>query len=163
MPAEIPEHGPQFVVFVKTDPVIDGVKFMRVILEEDVTAFSVCVVAEQVEEHDRFEELLVFLAEVEVVIFGIVFDELLERTRAIRAVVAQRGERDDVKAKRLADEIRGDFTPGQRVLREIPERLLAARGLVNSRIFPAFMMDSDKESVIRAKGELALDFIIAVL
>ena len=78
MPTKVPKHGPQFIVFVETNPMIDGVEFMRVILEEDVTAFSVGVVAEQVEEHDGFEELLISLGEVEVVIFGIVFDELLE-------------------------------------------------------------------------------------
>jgi hypothetical protein len=163
LPAEIPKHSPQFIVFVETDPVIDGIQFMRAALKEDMTAFSVGVITKQVEEHNRFEELFVFLAEAEVVIFGIVFDELLERTFSIRTIVAERGKRDDVKAKRLADAIRGDLAPCQRVLGEIPERLFAARRLINSRILPAFMINGDKERVIRAKGELAFEFIITML
>src|SRR5215213_2958204 len=148
---------------METDPMIDGIQFVRVILEEDMTAFSVCIIAKQVEEHDGFEQLLVFLGEAEVVIFGIVFDELLEGARAIRTVITQRGEGDDVKTKRLADEIGGDLAAGERVLGEIPERLLAAGGLVHSRVLPAFIINGDQERVIRAKSELALEFIISVL
>ena len=99
LPAKVPKHSPQFVLFVETDPMIDGIEFMRIVLEEDVAAFSVRVVAEQVKEHDGLEELPVLLAEAEVMIFGIVFDELLERTRAIGTVVTERGEWDNVKAK----------------------------------------------------------------
>src|SRR6476659_3896134 len=99
---------------------------MCTILEEDVTALAVGVVAEQVEEHDRLEKLPVFVAETEIVVFGIVVNVLLERSCAIRAVVAERGERDDMKVKRLTDEIGGNFAPCQSVLREIPKRLLSA-------------------------------------
>src|SRR5215211_811214 len=126
LPAEIPEHGAQLVVLVEADPVIDGVKMMGILLEENVTTFAVGVVAEQVEKDNRFEKLPVCLAEAEVMIFGVVVDILLERPRAKRTVVAQRGKRHDVKAKVLADEIGGDFASCQRVLREIAEWLLAA-------------------------------------
>ena len=163
MPAKVPKHAPQFVIFVETNPMIDGVEFMRVVLEEDVTAFSVGVVAEQVEEHNGLEELPVSLGEVEVMIFGIVIDELLERTRTVRAIVAECGERDKVKAKRFTDQVRGDFASCEAVLREIPEWLLTAQGFVNGGVFPVFVMDGDQESVIRAKGELAFNFIIAML
>lgn len=127
---------------------IDGVEFMRVVLEEHVTAFSIRVVAEQVEEHDRFEELPVILGEAEVVIFGIIFDELLKRTRAVWAVLTQRGKRNNMKAKRLTHEIRGDFASCKSVLGKIPEWLLAAQGFVNSGIFPAFLLDGNQECVI---------------
>ncbi len=140
-----------------------GVKFMRAILEENMTAFAIRIVAEPVEEHDGPEELLVGFGEIEVVIFGIVFDQLLERSRAVGTLLTQCGERDDVKAKMFAHKVRGNFPARERVLREIPKRLLAAQGLVNGTIFPAFMMDSNKKCVIRAKGELARDFIIATL
>src|SRR5215211_2596225 len=111
---------------MKTDPVIDGVKFVRILFKEDMTAFSIGIVAEQIEEHDRLEELPVFVCEAEVMIFGIIIDKLLERTRAVGTILAERGEGDNMKAKRLADEVGGDFTPRQRILGEIPKRLLAA-------------------------------------
>jgi len=120
LPAEIPKHSPQFVVLVEANPVINGEEFMSAILKKDVPAFSIRVVAEQVEEDDGFEELPVIFGEVEVVIFEIVLDELLERPRAIRTVVAEDRERDKVKAETLADEIRGDFTSRQRVFGEVP-------------------------------------------
>ena len=163
MPAEIPKYGPQFVVFVKTNPMIDGVKLMGVILKEDVTALSISVVAKQIEENDRFEKPPVFISKIKVVIFGIVIDILLERTRSIRTITAERGERDNVKAKRLADKIRRDLTSCQCVLREIPERLLAAQGFINGGIILPFMMDSGEEGIVRAKGELTFDLKVAAL
>ena len=42
--AEIPEHSPQFVIFVETDPMIDGKQLVRAVLEKNMTAFAVCVV-----------------------------------------------------------------------------------------------------------------------
>jgi cell division protein FtsZ len=56
-----------------------------------------------------------------------------------------------------------DFTPSQRVLREIPERLLTAQRFVNSRIILPFMVDSDKEGIVRTKRELAFDLKVAAL
>jgi hypothetical protein len=148
---------------VETDAVIDGVKLMRVLLEEDVTAFAVRIVAEDVEEHDRLEALPVILAEAEVMILGIVFDELLERPRAKGTVLTQSGERDDVKAQVFTDKIRGDLSPCKAVLREIPERLLAAQGFIYRGILPALMLDGNKEGIVRAKGELTLDLVGATL
>ena len=96
-------------------------------------------------------------------IFGIVLDVLLERTGAVRTIGAQRGERDEVKAQRLADDIRGDLAQGQRVLGKIPKRLLAARGLIHGWICFIFIMNINKEGVIRAEHELALEFQLPIL
>jgi hypothetical protein len=142
---------------------IDGIEVVGVLLEEDMTPLSVCVVTEQVEEHNRLEELPVFLVKTEVVILGIVVNILLERTRAIGTIVAERRERDNVKAKCLADQIGSNFTPRQRILREIPERLLAAQGFIHGGVLLPFVLDIDQEGVIRAKSELALDLIAATL
>ena len=68
-----------------------------------------------------------------------------------------------MKAKRLTDQICGDFASCETILREIPEWLLAAQGFVNGGIIVPFVMDGDKEGVVRSKSELAFDFIIAVL
>jgi len=163
LPAEIPEHSPEFVIFVETDPVIDGIKMMCIVLEEDVAALTVGIVAEQVEKHNRFEELPVFIVETKVVVFGVVVNVLLERPRAIRAVVAKRGEWDDMKAKCLTDEVSSHFAPGQRVLREVPKRLLTPQGLIYGGIILSFVMDVDEKGVVGAKGELALDLIGATL
>ena len=67
---------------------IYGEEFVRTLFEEDVPALAICVITEQVEEHDGFEELPVVYGEVEVVIFDVIFNELLERTRAVGTVVA---------------------------------------------------------------------------
>jgi hypothetical protein len=61
----------------------------------------------------------------------------------------------------FADEIGRDLPSCQRVLRKIPEGLLAAQRLVHGGIFLALMLDSHEESIVRAKGELALDLILA--
>ena len=163
MSGKIPKHGPQLVLFMEADPMIDGIEFVRILLEEDMAAFSIGVVAKQIEEGDGLEELLVSICEIEVMIFRIVFDQLLERPRAVGTILAQCGERDDVKTEMLADEVRGDLPACERVLGEIPKRLLAAHGFVNGRVFPALVLDNDKKRVIRAKHELARDLVIAVL
>ena len=59
---------------------IDGEELTSFVLEKNVTTLAVCVVDEQVEEDDGFEEEFVFRCEVEVVMVRIVIDELLERT-----------------------------------------------------------------------------------
>src|SRR6266487_3183926 len=96
-----------------------------------MTTFSICIVAEQVKEHNRFKELFIFLGETEVMIFEIIFNKLLKRTCAIRTVVTECGEWDNVKAKVLTYNVRGDFAPRERVLREIPPGSLTTRRFVH--------------------------------
>ncbi len=141
---------------------IYGEEFVRILFKEDVPTFSIRVIAEEVEEDNGLEELLVVFGEVEVVIFGIVFNELLEGARAVGTVVAQHRERDKVKAEAFADEIRRHFTSGQRVFGEIPKRLLAFSGFVNSLNDAALMVDVNKKSVVRAKRDLTLEFKVTV-
>jgi hypothetical protein len=142
---------------------IDGKEPVCILLEEDMAAFPVGVVAKDIEKGDRLEELLVLFCEIEIVIFGIVIDQLLEGTSPIGTIIPQRGERNDVKAKMFADEIRSNFPACKTVFGKIPKGLLAAHGFVNGMILLAAMMDYDKKRVIRAKGELARNLIIAVL
>jgi hypothetical protein len=68
-----------------------------------------------------------------------------------------------MKAKRLTDEVSSHFAPGQRVLREIPKRLLTPQRLIYGGIILSFVMDVDEKGVVGAKGELALDLIGATL
>jgi hypothetical protein len=142
---------------------IDGEEVMSISLEENVTAFAVGVVDEQVKEGDGFEKQFFFGREGEVMMVGIVFDELLERARAVGAVLAQDGERDNVKAKLLADDIRGDLAQGKCAFFEIPERLFAARGFVNGGNGRVFVCDFNKEGVIRAERKLTFDLKVAFL
>lgn len=160
---KVPDDGAKFVFRVKANAVINGVEAARAVFKEDVAALAVGVVDEQIEKRDGFEQLLVLVCEIEVVIAGVVFDELLERARAVGTVFAQRGERDDVKAKRLADDVRGDLAQRQCAFLEIPERLFAARGFIHGGIFFSFVRDLDEKRVIRAKHELTLDLKVAVL
>ena len=131
LPAEIPKHSPQFIIFVETNSVIDGKELVRAFLEEDVPTFAIRIITKQVEEDNGFEEFLVVLGKVKVVIFEVVLDILLERTRSMWTILTKRGEWHKVKTETLADNIRSDFALRQRVTGEIPERLLAARGFVD--------------------------------
>ncbi len=148
---------------VETDAMIDRIEFMRAIFKENVTAFAVGIVAEQVEKHNRLQQLFILFAEIEVMIFGIVLDVLLERTGTVRTVGAQYGKRDEVKAQRLTDHIRGDLAQGQCVLWKIPKRLLAARRFIHGWIGFIFIMNVNKKSVIGAQHELALEFKLPIL
>ena len=123
---------------------IDGEELMRVVLKENVTALAVGIVDEQIKENNGFEEEFIFFGESEVMIVGIVVNELLERARAVRTVLAQDGERDNVKAEPLADDIRSNLTQGEGI------------GLI-------FVSDFNKEGVIRAKRKLTFDLKVAVL
>lgn len=161
--AEIPQYGAKFIIFVKTDAVIYRVEFARFVFKEDVTAFAIGVVDEQVEQDDGLEELFVVVRKVEVMIPGVMLDELLDRTRAVGTVFAQRGERDDVQAQRLAHEIRRHFACRQRLFGKIPQRLLAATRFVHGGIGFLFVRDLDQKCVIRAKHELTFEFKVAVL
>ena len=162
MTSEIPDHGAEFIVFVETYPVIDGEEVVSVIFKENVTAFAVGVVGKEIEEDDRAEHFFFFRFEVEVVMFDIVVDVLLQRAWAVGAVLTIDGERDDVKAERLAQVIGGDFAQGKRVIGKIPKRLLAFAWLIHSLIRFALVMDIHEECVIAAKHELAFEFVFAV-
>ncbi len=91
------------------------------------------------------------------------FDELLERARAEGTVLAQRRKGDDVKAERLADDVRGNLAQRQRAFLEIPKRLFALGRLIDGGIFFAFISDLDEEGVVRAERELTFDLKVAVL
>ena len=67
---------------------VDQPQFARLFLDDDMTAFAVSVVAQQVEKHNRFQAGLIFITEIEVVIIWIVFNKLLDRARAVGAIFA---------------------------------------------------------------------------
>jgi hypothetical protein len=67
-----------------------------------MTALAVRIVDEQVKQHDRLEQVLIFEREVEIMIFNIVVDILLKRTASVRTVFAQDCDRNKVKAKLFA-------------------------------------------------------------
>ncbi len=125
MTSEVPDHGAEFVIFVETYPVIDGEELVRIVFKKDVTAFTVCVVGEEIEENDGAKHFFFFHREVEVVMLDIIVDVLLQGARTIGAVFAIDGEGDNVKAERFAQVIGGDFAQGKRVVGKIPKRLLA--------------------------------------
>ena len=85
-------------------------------------------------------------------IFDIVIDILLEGAGAVRAVFAIDGEWDDVKAKRFAEEICGDFAQGERVIWKIPKRLFTLAWFVNGLIGFALVMHIHEEGVIASQA-----------
>ena len=162
LPGEIPKHGPQFIFLMEADPMIYGEKFVCTIFKEYVPTLAVCVIAKHVEEDHRFEKLPVLLGEVEVMIFGIVFDKLLEGARAIGSIVAQHGKRDKMKTEAFTDKIRCHFTPGQCVIRKIPKGLFALGGLINRLDGCILVTHINKKSVIGTKCELTFEFKVAM-
>src|SRR5512144_432197 len=99
---------------------------MGTTLEEDVTALSIGIIAEPVKEHHRPQKLFIRRTETKVVVLWVVFNELLKRPRAVWAVLTKYSERDEMKPKRLGDQIRSDLAGREAVFGEIPERLLSA-------------------------------------
>ena len=76
---------------------------------------------------------------------------------------AQRRQRDEVEAERLTDQVGGHLAVRQRVLRKIPQRLLAARGLVDGGQFLSLVIDRDEKGVVAAQHELALELELTAL
>ncbi len=85
---------------------------MATILEENMTTLTVGVVTEHIKEHDGLQELFIFFAKTEVVVFRVIVDILLEWPGAIGTVVAQGGKRDNMKTKRLTNQVWGNFASG---------------------------------------------------
>jgi hypothetical protein len=162
LPGEIPKHRPQFIFLMEADPMVYGEKFVCTVFKEYMPTLAVCVIAKHVEEDHRFEKLPVLFSEVEVMIFGIIFDKLLEGARAVGAIVAQHGKRDKMKTEAFTDKIRCHFTPGQCVIGKIPERLFALSGLVNGLDGCIPVMHINQKSVIGTKCELTFEFKVAM-
>lgn len=158
---EIPDHGPQFIILVETQSVVNCPEFASII-EENMTAFAVGIIAEQVKEDNRFKEGFFIISEIEVVVIGIEFDVLLKRTCAERTIGAEAGKWNKAKSQRFTDEIRGDLAQGEGIVFEIPEGLLATRGLIDGGESLALVMHIHKEGVVRAKQELAFEFDLSL-
>ena len=88
---------------------IDGIKLMGTVLEENMTTFAVRVVTEHIKEHNGLKELFIFFAKTEVVVLGIIVDILLEGSRTIRTIIAQSGKGDNMKTKCFAHQVGGNF------------------------------------------------------
>jgi len=150
------------MLLVETDPMIYGEEFVGILFKEYVPTLAIGVIAKHVKEDNGFEKLSVILGEVEVMIFRIVFDELLEGARAIGAIVAQHGKGDKVKTETFTNKICRHFTSGKRVFGKIPEGLFALRGFVNRLDGCILVVHINKKSVIGAKRELTFEFKVAM-
>jgi len=127
---EIPDHGAEFGIFVEADPMIDQPE-MAVVSFEDMAAFAVGVIDDEIKESSGAEALAVFGREVEVVVVFVVRHVKLERTWAERAIFSKDGGGDKLPAELFADEVGGDFAQGEGGGGEVPERALSANGFVN--------------------------------
>ena len=95
-----------------------------------VPALAVGVVGQDVEHRELAEAVLVAVEQREEVLVGVVLDELLHRALAERAV-AQDRDRHDAPPERVRQLVRRDLAVAQRALGEVPQRPLAAPGLVD--------------------------------
>lgn len=141
---------------------VDGVKVMRFVFKENMTAFAVGVVGEGVEEDDGAKLLFIFGREVEIVIFDIVFDVVLQRAGSVGTVIAIDSERDNVKAERLTQDVGGDFAQGEGVVGEVPERLFTFARFVDGFDRFAFVVYIHKEGVVAAEHELTTEVVLAI-
>jgi hypothetical protein len=71
--------------------------------------------------------------------------------------VAQQRRRDDVPAGRLRDQEAGDLAAGQRAVREVPQRPLAAHRLVDALQLHAVGADRAEQRRVRGVDEPAGD------
>ena len=76
-PGKIPDHRTQLILFVKAKPMVDQPQ-VPIGIEQDVAAFAIGVVDQQIEQGHRAQALAVVSSHVEVMIFGIVLDEQLQ-------------------------------------------------------------------------------------
>ena len=102
MIGEVPYHSAEFGLFVEAYPMINGVELMAAVFEENMTAFAVSVVGEDVKKNDRSKFLFIFDGEIEVVIFDVVFDVLLQRTGSMRTIFTIDCDGYDMQAKGFA-------------------------------------------------------------
>src|SRR5689334_17446860 len=137
---------------------INGVKMVSLFFKENMTALSISVIREQIKQHYRAQAFFVFRAEIEIMIVGIVFNELLERTGAIRASLTEYRKGDDVPTQRFVQQISGYFTPRECIFRKVPQGLFALLGFVNSLKRLLLMCNTHKKGIIRTKSKLPLQF-----
>jgi hypothetical protein len=163
LPREVPDDGADLVLHVEAQAVVDGEEMPGALLDQDVAALAVGVVGEKVEQHHAAEPVAVGLAEGEVVVFGVVLDELLQRAGAVGAILAQDGEGDDAPAQRLADQPGSHFAPRQAVLGEVPQRLLALLRFVHGRHLGPIVLHADQKGVVAAKHKLPFQLDLAGL
>ena len=155
LPGEIPDDGAQLGLGVEADAVVDQPEVI-VRIEKDVAALAVGVVDQQVEQRHRAQALAVFFVQVEVMVFGVVVDEQLQRAGAEGAIGAVDGGRHQLPAQRLADDEGGGLAAGQAGLGEIPQRALAAGGFVDRQEWSCLGGYLNQEGVVGAPDELAL-------
>src|SRR5437879_3494739 len=153
--AEFPDDRAQLRLLVEAQPVVDRVD-IAVGAEQAVAALAVRVVSEEVEEADPLEPAVMrgVLVQREVVLLEVGLYEELERTLAVGPVTPDR-ERHQTPAERLG-EIPGRQLALEEAAREIPERSLAALGLVHGQCGGAVERHLDEERRVRAPGHSPL-------
>src|SRR5512143_1087561 len=158
---KVPDDRPELVLLVEADAVVDQPELAGASLDQHVAALAIGIIDQQIEEYRRAQAFPVLRREAEIVILRIVFDVLLQRAGAVRAVRAQRGIGDEMKTKRLTDQVGGHLAQGQGVLRKIPKRLLPPGWLVHRGKIPAAVVDRDEEGVIASEHELPFELDLA--
>src|SRR5467141_2559100 len=153
---EVPDHRAQLGRDVEAEAVVDGPD-AAVGAEQAVAALAVGVVGDEIEGADAGEPLAVLrrLAEREVVLAEVRVNELLQRALAIGAVTPN-GERDQPPVERLREVIRRQLAL-EEPRREIPQRALAALGLVHSEGAGAVERDLHEQRRIGAARQPPLE------
>jgi hypothetical protein len=97
---------------------------------EEVSRLAVTVVDDRIKKNDRTECNATSIYRINCTLHAEVFNPELHRPCTSWAVAKDRW-RNDVEAERLTHLKGRNLTPGQRPIREVPERLFSADGLVD--------------------------------
>ena len=153
---EVPDDRAELRLDVEAETVVDRVE-AAVSPEEAVPALAVGVVRDEIEGAEARERraMLRALAEREVVLLELGVDEQLDGARAVRALARER-RRDQAEAEGLGQAVGGHLAPVE-PSREVPERPLAALGLVHAERGGAPARHLHEEGGVRGPGEPSLD------
>ena len=154
MRGPIPDHGAEFFLVVEAERVVDAPE-AAVGRLQDVAALAVGVVGQRVEERELPQPFGMLLAQLEEGAAVVGRNVRLQRAGAVfQAVFALDRGRDQVPAEFAAEPVGGDLAAVE-IGREIPERVLAPRGLVDrvARLRNVRDAELEQEDVVGGVGD----------
>ena len=156
----LPDDRAQFVLFVKTEAVVDRPTARPVV--DDVTGLAIGVVGDDVKGGERREPVVQLrtLAQREVVLLEILLDPPLQRPAAEGGVVTRDGRGHEVGVEHSVEFVRGDLAFPQAV-GKVPERSLSGLGLVTGLTRHAVERHAHEQGLVGRSSYSSLDLDIA--
>ncbi|NDG65101.1 MAG: hypothetical protein EBY29_16815 [Planctomycetes bacterium] len=101
-------------------------------IDQTMATLAIGVVADEIERGHALQLVMggFVFKHCEVVLLEVGIDESLDRTNAVRSVIAGNGEGNDIPAERVAEFVSSNFTFPKPV-REVPQRSFADMGFID--------------------------------